>query len=115
MILENDFIQMVFVEWCNVFDVQHVRQRLISGEPTVVPAVPFIFDALSQAAAKQRAGRCGRVAEGVCIRLYSEEDYARRPAFTDPELLRSSLALVTPEDAALPGVIRATSRASTPS
>jgi ATP-dependent helicase HrpA len=49
---------------------------------------------VSQAAAQQRAGRCGRVAEGVCIRLYSEEDYAKRPAFTDPELLRSSLASV---------------------
>jgi ATP-dependent helicase HrpA len=49
---------------------------------------------ISQAAAKQRAGRCGRVAAGVCIRLYSEEDYAKRPSFTDPELLRSSLASV---------------------
>ena len=49
---------------------------------------------ISQAAAKQRAGRCGRVADGVCIRLYSEEDFAKRPAFTDPELLRSSLASV---------------------
>jgi ATP-dependent helicase HrpA len=49
---------------------------------------------ISQAAAQQRAGRCGRVADGVCIRLYSEEDFARRPAFTDPELLRSSLAAV---------------------
>ncbi|MGH8724165.1 MAG: ATP-dependent RNA helicase HrpA, partial [Burkholderiales bacterium] len=49
---------------------------------------------ISQAAAQQRAGRCGRVAHGVCIRLYSEEDFARRPAFTDPELLRSSLASV---------------------
>jgi ATP-dependent helicase HrpA len=49
---------------------------------------------ISQAAAQQRAGRCGRVADGVCIRLYSEEDFARRPAFTDPELLRSSLASV---------------------
>jgi ATP-dependent helicase HrpA len=49
---------------------------------------------ISQAAAKQRAGRCGRVAAGVCIRLYSEEDYGRRPPFTDPELLRSSLASV---------------------
>jgi ATP-dependent helicase HrpA len=49
---------------------------------------------VSQAAAKQRAGRCGRVAAGVCIRLYSEEDYAKRPPFTDPELLRSSLASV---------------------
>jgi ATP-dependent helicase HrpA len=49
---------------------------------------------VAQAAAKQRAGRCGRVAAGVCIRLYSEEDYAKRPPFTDPELLRSSLASV---------------------
>jgi ATP-dependent helicase HrpA len=49
---------------------------------------------ISQAAAQQRAGRCGRVAHGVCIRLYSEEAFARRPAFTDPELLRSSLASV---------------------
>jgi len=49
---------------------------------------------ISQAAAQQRAGRCGRVADGVCIRLYSEQDFAKRPAFTDPELLRSSLASV---------------------
>ncbi|HYG55604.1 MAG TPA: ATP-dependent RNA helicase HrpA [Burkholderiales bacterium] len=49
---------------------------------------------VSQAAARQRAGRCGRVANGVCIRLYSEEDYEKRPPFTDPELLRSSLASV---------------------
>jgi ATP-dependent helicase HrpA len=49
---------------------------------------------ISQAAAQQRAGRCGRVADGVCLRLYSEEDFASRPAFTDPELLRSSLAAV---------------------
>ncbi|HXM82290.1 MAG TPA: ATP-dependent RNA helicase HrpA [Burkholderiales bacterium] len=49
---------------------------------------------ISQAAAKQRAGRCGRVARGICIRLYSEEDFDKRPAFTDPELLRSSLASV---------------------
>ena len=51
-------------------------------------------EAISQAAAQQRAGRCGRLANGVCIRLYSEEDFAKRPAFTDPELLRSSLASV---------------------
>jgi ATP-dependent helicase HrpA len=49
---------------------------------------------ISQAAAQQRAGRCGRVADGVCIRLYSEEDFSRRAPFTDPELLRSSLAAV---------------------
>ena len=49
---------------------------------------------ISQAAAKQRAGRCGRVASGICIRLYDEEDFTRRPAFTEPEVLRSSLASV---------------------
>ncbi len=49
---------------------------------------------ISQASAKQRAGRCGRVADGVCIRLYSEEDHDRRVPFTDPEVLRSSLAAV---------------------
>ncbi|HUQ74041.1 MAG TPA: ATP-dependent RNA helicase HrpA [Burkholderiales bacterium] len=51
-------------------------------------------EAVSQAAARQRAGRCGRVANGICIRLYSEEEFLKRPAFTDPELLRSSLAAV---------------------
>jgi len=47
---------------------------------------------VSQAAANQRAGRCGRVANGICIRLYDEKDFASRPRFTDPEILRSSLA-----------------------
>ncbi|WP_211218469.1 ATP-dependent RNA helicase HrpA [Tepidiphilus margaritifer] len=47
---------------------------------------------ISQAAANQRAGRCGRVMDGVCFRLYTEEDFASRPAHTDPEILRSSLA-----------------------
>ena len=49
---------------------------------------------ISQAAANQRAGRCGRVAAGICVRLYAEDDFARRPRFTDPEILRSSLASV---------------------
>jgi ATP-dependent helicase HrpA len=49
---------------------------------------------ISQAAARQRAGRCGRIANGVCVRLYSEEESDQRPAYTDPELLRSSLASV---------------------
>jgi ATP-dependent helicase HrpA len=49
---------------------------------------------VSRASANQRAGRCGRVAPGICIRLYSEEDYASRRDFTDPEILRSSLASV---------------------
>ncbi|WP_425259654.1 ATP-dependent RNA helicase HrpA [Rubrivivax sp. RP6-9] len=47
---------------------------------------------VSQAAANQRAGRCGRVANGICIRLYGEDDFQGRPKFTDPEILRSSLA-----------------------
>jgi len=49
---------------------------------------------ISRASADQRAGRCGRVMSGVCIRLYSDEDYQARPAFTDPEILRASLASV---------------------
>ncbi|MBU9165279.1 ATP-dependent RNA helicase HrpA [Burkholderia multivorans] len=49
---------------------------------------------ISQAAANQRAGRCGRVADGICIRLYDESDFQARARFTDPEILRSSLASV---------------------
>ena len=52
----------------------------------------LLIEKVSQASANQRAGRCGRVADGVCIRLYDEADFANRPRFTDPELLRSSLA-----------------------
>jgi ATP-dependent helicase HrpA len=50
------------------------------------------IEPISQAAANQRAGRCGRVADGICIRLYDEAGFAARPKFTDPEILRSSLA-----------------------
>lgn len=49
---------------------------------------------IAQSAANQRAGRCGRVADGVCIRLYEEQDFLQRPKFTEPEILRSSLAAV---------------------
>jgi ATP-dependent helicase HrpA len=49
-------------------------------------------EAISQAAANQRAGRCGRVSDGICVRLYDEPGFAGRPRFTDPEILRSSLA-----------------------
>ncbi|MBT0587227.1 ATP-dependent RNA helicase HrpA [Alteromonas sp. SM 2104] len=52
------------------------------------------IEAISQASANQRAGRCGRTSDGVCIRLYSEEDYLGRPEFTDPEILRTNLASV---------------------
>ncbi|NIC07594.1 ATP-dependent RNA helicase HrpA [Billgrantia bachuensis] len=51
-------------------------------------------EAVSQASANQRKGRCGRVAEGVCIRLYDEEDFLSRPEFTDPEIRRTNLASV---------------------
>jgi ATP-dependent helicase HrpA len=52
----------------------------------------LLIEPISQASANQRAGRCGRVAAGVCVRLYSEADFAARPRFTDPEILRTSLA-----------------------
>ncbi len=52
----------------------------------------LLVEPISQAAANQRAGRCGRVADGICIRLYDEKDFAGRPRFTEPEILRSSLA-----------------------
>jgi ATP-dependent helicase HrpA len=52
----------------------------------------LLVEPISQAAANQRAGRCGRVSDGICIRLYDEKDFAGRPPFSDPEILRSSLA-----------------------
>jgi ATP-dependent helicase HrpA len=52
----------------------------------------LMVEPISQAAANQRSGRCGRVANGICIRLYDEKDFAGRARFTDPEILRSSLA-----------------------
>ena len=54
----------------------------------------LMVEPISQAAANQRAGRCGRVADGICIRLYDAQDFAGRQRFTDPEILRSSLAAV---------------------
>jgi ATP-dependent helicase HrpA len=59
---------------------------------TKVQRLPI--ERISQASANQRKGRCGRVAEGICIRLYTEEDFESRPAFTDPEILRTNLASV---------------------
>ena len=59
------------------------------------------LEKVSKAAANQRAGRCGRVADGICVRLYAEADYAARADYTDPEILRSSLAAVILRMAAL--------------
>ncbi len=59
------------------------------------------IEPVSQASADQRKGRCGRVADGIAIRLYDEEDFAERPRFTDPEILRTSLAAVILQMAAI--------------
>jgi len=62
------------------------------SQRTKVQRLPI--EPISQASASQRAGRCGRVADGICIRLYSQEDFEARPEFTDPEVLRTNLASV---------------------
>ncbi len=74
-----------------VVDVGTARISRYSAR-TKVQRLPI--EPVSQASANQRAGRCGRVAPGVCIRLYSEEDFASRPLFTEPEILRTNLASV---------------------
>ena len=66
---------------------------------TKVQRLPI--EPVSQASADQRAGRCGRVAPGICIRLYGEDDYEARPRFTEPEILRTGLAAVILRMAAL--------------
>jgi ATP-dependent helicase HrpA len=66
---------------------------------TKVQRLPI--EPVSQASANQRAGRCGRVAPGICIRLYSEDDFDSRPEFTEPEILRTNLASVILQMAAL--------------
>jgi ATP-dependent helicase HrpA len=67
-----------------------ISQYLPRTRTTSLPITP-----ISQSSADQRKGRCGRVQHGVCIRLYSEEDYESRPPFTSPEIQRSNLAEVT--------------------
>jgi ATP-dependent helicase HrpA len=59
------------------------------------------IEAVSQASANQRKGRCGRVAEGICVRLYSEDDFLARPEYTDPEIQRTNLASVVLQMTAL--------------
>ena len=59
------------------------------------------IEPISQASADQRKGRCGRTSDGICIRLYAEEDFEERPRFTDPEILRTNLAAVILQMAAL--------------
>lgn len=74
-----------------VIDIGTARISRYS-QRTKVQRLPI--ERISQASANQRSGRCGRIAEGICIRLYSQEDFESRPEFTDPEILRTNLASV---------------------
>jgi ATP-dependent helicase HrpA len=75
----------------SVIDSGHARISRYSHR-SKIQRLPI--EKISQASANQRAGRCGRVAEGICIRLYSDEDYKARPEFTEPEILRTNLSSV---------------------
>jgi len=105
----------------------HPRRRVVlatnvAETSLTIPGVRFVVDAglarisrysprakfqrlpiepVSRASAEQRKGRCGRVGEGICIRLYAEEDFASRPEYTDPEILRTNLASLILQMAAL--------------
>ncbi len=113
------FSRLSAAEQHRVF-AQHGRRRVVlatnvAETSLTVPGIRYVVDTgvarisryslrtkvqrlpiepVSQASANQRAGRCGRVADGICIRLYSEEDYLSRPEFTDPEIIRTNLASV---------------------
>ncbi|KAF3977651.1 MAG: ATP-dependent RNA helicase HrpA [Methylococcales symbiont of Iophon sp. n. MRB-2018] len=75
----------------SVIDIGHARISRYSHR-SKIQRLPI--EKISQASANQRAGRCGRVAKGICIRLYSEEDYLARAEFTEPEILRTNLSSV---------------------
>ncbi|QIL45471.1 ATP-dependent RNA helicase HrpA [Acidovorax sp. HDW3] len=111
------FSRLSQAEQDRIFD-SHTGRRIVlatnvAETSLTVPGIKYVIDAgtarvkrysfrskveqllvepISQAAANQRAGRCGRVANGICIRLYDEADFNQRDRFTDPEILRSSLA-----------------------
>ncbi len=111
------FARLSQAEQDRIFDAHNGRRIVLATNVAetslTVPGIKYVIDAgtarmkrysfrskveqllvepISQAAANQRAGRCGRVANGICIRLYDEKDFLSRPPFTDPEILRSSLA-----------------------
>ncbi|RJG19110.1 ATP-dependent RNA helicase HrpA [Massilia cavernae] len=113
------FARLSVEEQDRVFKITNARRIVLSTNVAetslTVPGIRFVVDAglarvkrysfrnkveqlqvepVAQSAANQRAGRCGRVQDGVCIRLYEEDDFLQRPKFTDPEILRSSLAAV---------------------
>ena len=113
------FARLSAEEQERVFKLTNARRIVLSTNVAetslTVPGIRYVVDAglarvkrysyrnkveqlqiepIAQSAANQRAGRCGRVADGVCIRLYDEQDFIQRPKFTEPEILRSSLASV---------------------
>ncbi|MDB5777331.1 MAG: ATP-dependent helicase [Herbaspirillum sp.] len=113
------FARLSAQEQERVFKISNARRIVLATNVAetslTVPGIRYVVDAglarvkrysyrnkveqlqiepIAQSAANQRAGRCGRVAAGVCIRLYEEQDYLLRPKFTEPEILRSSLASV---------------------
>ncbi|HSJ20654.1 MAG TPA: ATP-dependent RNA helicase HrpA [Nocardioidaceae bacterium] len=113
------YARLSSAEQHKVFE-SHTRRRVVlatnvAETSLTVPGIRYVVDAgfarisrysfrtkvqrlpiepISRASAAQRAGRCGRVEAGICIRLYSEEDFESRPEFTDPEILRTNLASV---------------------
>ncbi|WP_414718870.1 ATP-dependent RNA helicase HrpA, partial [Undibacterium sp.] len=113
------FARLSVQEQERVFKISNARRIVLATNVAetslTVPGIRYVVDAglarvkrysyrnkveqlqvesVAQSAANQRAGRCGRVAAGVCIRLYDEQDFLQRPKFTEPEILRSSLASV---------------------
>ncbi|QYF96082.1 ATP-dependent RNA helicase HrpA [Massilia sp. PAMC28688] len=113
------FARLSVEEQERVFKITNARRIVLATNVAetslTVPGIRYVVDAglarvkrysfrnkveqlqiepIAQSAANQRAGRCGRVADGVCIRLYEEDDFNQRPKFTEPEILRSSLAAV---------------------
>jgi ATP-dependent helicase HrpA len=111
------FARLSQQEQDRVFEVGHGKRIVLATNVAetslTVPGIRYVIDAgtarvkrysfrnkveqllvepIAQAAANQRSGRCGRVADGICIRLYEQKDFDARPKFTDPEILRSSLA-----------------------
>jgi ATP-dependent helicase HrpA len=113
------YARLSAAEQMRAFQVHHNRRIILATNVAetslTVPGIRYVIDPglarisryshrtkvqrlpiepVSRASADQRKGRCGRLAEGVCIRLYSEQDYLSRPQFTDPEILRTNLASV---------------------
>ncbi|MBN8762820.1 MAG: DUF3418 domain-containing protein [Thiobacillus sp.] len=86
------FSRLSVAEQDAIFRPTSALRRIVLATNVAETSEQLLIEKISQASANQRAGRCGRVADGVCIRLYDEADFGNRPRFTDPELLRSSLA-----------------------